>query len=308
MLVLTNANNRFMTISEGSKTIVITGQSGYLGSLLSSELGNSGFTVKGIPRAKLSSAVELAGEIRLCYAVINLAGASILQRWNLKNQKAIYESRVKTTQNLVEAIKSLPAESRPKKLISASAIGIYKNGLLHNEESTEFDEGFLGRVVKDWEKPLNDLPVEVQKVLFRIGVVLGNNAKTIQQLLLPFKLGLGASIGSGKQAFPFIHEKDLVSAFVWAVKKYSKNNTFNLVAPERINNQVFTKELARQLNRPAFLFIPEFILKLVLGKASVLLTQSPEVSAEKIQNAGFSFEYPDIRSALKEICRKSSTA
>jgi len=289
-------------INMEQKTIIITGQTGYLGGLLSSAFQTAGFTVKGIPRSKLAFVNELANEIRSCYAVINLAGAPILQRWNSKNQKIIYDSRVITTQNLVKAVNLLPPESRPKKFISASAIGIYKAGILHDEKSTNFDEGFLGTVVKDWEKPLSELPEEVQRVQFRIGIVLGKKAKTITKLLLPFKLGLGATIGNGKQAFPFIHEKDLSEAFAWAVKEYSKSNIFNLVAPKRTNNKTFTQQLAKQLHRPAFFKIPEFLLKLALGKASVLLTQSPEVLSEKIQNAGFRFVYPDISSALKEIC------
>lgn len=287
---------------EKSKTIVISGKSGYLGRLLTLAFQTTGFSVKGIPRTKLAFTNELADEIHSCYAVINLAGAPILQRWNSKNQKIIYESRVNTTKNLVQAINILPAEFRPQKFISASAIGIYKAGLFHNEESTNFDDGFLGTVVKDWEKPLAELPEHVQKVIFRIGIVLGKDAKTISKLLLPFKLGLGATIGNGEQAFPFIHEEDLKKAFVWALEKYSKNDTFNLVAPERITNKTFTKELAKNLHRPAFLYIPGFLLKFALGKASVLLTKSPEVSSDKIQKAGFRFVYPDISSALKEIC------
>ncbi|MCK3685202.1 TIGR01777 family oxidoreductase [Maribellus sp. YY47] len=290
-----------MTISTQSKTIVITGQNGYLGSMLTSELRNAGYAVRGIPRSKLYDTNQLVDEIRSCFALINLAGAPVLQRWNSKNRKIIYESRIVSTRNLVQAINSLPIEDRPEKFISASAIGIYKTNAFHDEESSNFDEGFLGTVVKDWEKTLDDLPSQIQKVIFRIGLVLGKNAKTIHQLLLPFKLGLGASIGNGRQAFPFVHEADLMRAFVWAVTEYDKNNTFNLVAPDRITNKTFTHQLARQLNRPAFLTIPGWAINLVLGEASVLLTEAPEVSSEKIQAAGFRFNYPDITSALQEI-------
>lgn len=288
-------------MNEQTKTVVITGKSGYLGSLLTTQLEAAGFQVKGIPRPALSQKDELMNEIRSCYAVINLAGAPVLQRWTPKNRKTIYESRVLSTQNLVEAINELPAESRPKKFISASAIGIYKTGFLHDESSTAFDDGFLGTVVQDWEKPLNELPAQIQKVVFRIGLVIGKQASTITKLLVPFKLGLGASIGNGQQAFPFIHERDLARAFVWALEEYPESNTFNLVASERINNRTFTRKLAQLLRRPAFLFIPEIAIKLALGKAAVLLTQSPEVSSEQIQKAGFKFHYPDIDAALKEI-------
>ena len=112
---------------------------------------------------------------------------------------------------------------------------------------------------------------------------------------------MGAKIGTGKQPFPFIHENDLVRAFCWAVEEYNENNTFNLVAPEPTNNKTFTKALAAQLKRPAIFVIPVFLIKIVLGEAAVLLTESPEVSSEKIINAGFQFKYSNIYSALKEI-------
>ena len=282
--------------------ILITGLNGYLGSLISNELGKQGHQVSGISRSLLYGSVsELSVAIKSADVVINLAGAPILQRWTKKNKEEIHNSRFKTTTNLVEAINQLAHNDQPKKFISASAIGIYKTGLVHSEDSINFDEGFVGTVVRDWEKPLQNLPVGTRKIVFRIGLVIGKNAKTIKKQLLPFKLGLGAKIGSGHQPFPFIHEKDVVQAFVWAVEKYEDNNIFNLVAPENINNKEFTTAFARQLNRPAFFSIPEFAIKLVLGKASVLLTQSPQVLSGKIQKAGFRFKYPGISSALQEI-------
>lgn len=282
--------------------IRITGINGYLGSMLASGLKSSGHKVAGIDRNLLyGKKTVLSEEIKGSDIVINLAGAPILQRWTTANKKNIYNSRVETTTNLIAAINLVNLEERPKKFISASAIGIYKTGVTHNESSTNFDEGFIGNVVKEWEKPVKDLPVDVQKVIFRIGLVIGKNAKTISKQLLPFKLGLGAKIGNGKQAFPFIHEKDLLRAFIWAVEDYHKDNTFNLVAPKSINNKEFTSAFAQNLNRPAFFTIPEFAIKLALGEAAVLLTQSPKVLSEKIQEAGFQFTYPDIHSALKEI-------
>lgn len=285
-----------------SMKIKITGINGYLGSEIAAELRKNNHQVDGIKRELLyGSTTLLAQEIKGCDAIINLAGAPIFQRWTSANKKEIYDSRVKTTSNLLDAINELKLDDRPKKLVSASAIGIYKSGAFHTESSTNFDSGFLGKVVKDWENPLRLLPVDVQKIIFRIGLVIGENAQTISKQLLPFKLGLGAKISSGNQAFPFIHEKDLVRAFTWAIEEYNNDNTFNLAAPQNINNKEFTKAFAQALNRPAFFSIPEFVIKLALGEAAVLLTQSPEVSSDKIQKAGFQFKYPDIETALKEI-------
>lgn len=282
--------------------IIITGINGYVGQLLSKELVAKNHQVSGIKRVLLySSLSELQNKICGCDVIINLAGAPILKRWTAKNKALIYNSRITTTKNLVEAINELPPEKRPKKFITASAIGIYKNGSSHNDNSTEYSDEFVGNVVKDWENVLQQLPSSVQCTIFRIGLVLGKNAKTITNLILPFKLGLGGKIGSGKQAFPFIHETDLVNAFVWAVENLQESKTFNLVAPQSISNSEFVKAFAKKLNRPAFIPVPSFILKLVLGEASVLLLESPQVNPKALLAAGFKFQYPSIKAALQEI-------
>lgn len=273
--------------------------------LVSKELAELNHDVSGIGRNDLYGSIKkLAEKIDDTDVIINLAGAPILQRWTNKNKQTIFDSRVKTTQNIVNAINSLPLNKQPKKFISASAIGIYKSGGLHDEESTIFDDGFVGNVVKNWERPLQQLPEYIQQNIFRIGLVLGEKAQTINKLRLPFKLGLGATIGNGEHPFPFIHEKDAARAFVWAVEELNHSDLFNLTAPERINNKTFTKEFARQLNRPAILFIPEIALKLLYGKASVLLVNSPEIISEKLLKAGFEFQYPNIQSAFEEILGK----
>ena len=285
--------------------IKITGISGYLGQLILSELIRNGHSVTGIKRKILYGATkDLKTEIAGSNIIINLAGAPILQRWTNKNKQTIYDSRIKTTQNLVRAINELPVELQPQKFISASAVGIYKSGISHDESSTTFESNFAGKVVRDWENASTDLYSSVQKIIFRIGLVLGREAQTITNLWLPFKLGLGATIGKGKQPFPFIHEIDVARAFCWAVEEYNQNDIFNLTAPEEITNKTFTKELAQQLHRPAFLFIPGFALKVFFGEAAILLTESPGVSSQKIVHAGFKFRYPDISKALKEITEK----
>lgn len=282
--------------------IRITGISGYLGRSISEELQKNGHEVLGIQRKLIyGSLVTLSKEIEGTDVIINLAGAPVFQRWTDRKKRLIHESRVRTTRNLVHAINALPEENQPKKLISASAIGIYKSGIKHDESSTNFNNAFDGIVAKDWEDASNELPVTIQKNIFRIGLVLGKEAKTITNLLLPFKLGLGATLGSGKQSFPFVHEKDVFRAFVWAVENLDKSGIYNLVAPENITNKDFTKVLAKALNRPAIFSIPEFVLKMVLGEAAVLLTESPEVEPRNLLEAGFEFKYPDIGSALKEI-------
>lgn len=282
--------------------ISITGISGYLGIGISNELKRLGHDVSGVDRKLIyGSTVNLSKVIEGADVVINLAGAPILQRWTERKKRLIYESRIRTARNLIKAINALPKEMQPKKLISASAIGIYKSGFKHDENSTNFDEGFVGKVVQDWENASMELPAHIQKNIFRTGLVLGKNAKTIMNLLFPFKIGLGATLGNGKQAFPFIHEKDVIRAFIWAVEKLDKEGTFNLVAPQNISNKEFTKALAKAVKRPAIFSIPSFVLKLVLGEAAVLLTESPGAEPKKLLQEGFAFRFPTIDKALNEI-------
>ena len=118
---------------------------------------------------------------------------------------------------------------------------------------------------------------------------------------MPFKLGLGGRIGSGKQAFPFIHEKDLVRAFVWTAEEHDKSGVLNLVAPENISNAEFTLALAKHVHRPTFIPVPEMVLNLFLGEAASLLLQGPIVEPKALLEARFEFQYPSINSALSEI-------
>jgi hypothetical protein len=158
-------------------------------------------------------------------------------------------------------------------------------------------------VVKKWENASEDLNPDVRKVIFRIGLILGAKAKTIQSLVPIIKLGLGGKIGSGKQPFPFIHIGDAIRAILWSIEKNNAKGIYNLVAPENIDNSTFTKTLAESLNRPAIFTVPEFILKIALGEASALLLQSPQVYPERLLNEGFKFNFPDIKLCLEEIIR-----
>lgn len=287
--------------------IKITGQTGYLGSLITKELSAHGHSITAISRNLLYGDVNLLKDkLSGADVIIHLAGSPILTRWNTKNRRIITESRVNTTQNLVKAIKKLNPDDRPKKFIQASAIGIYKAFENHVENSQIFDTGFVGNVVQQWEKASEDLPAEINRTVLRIGLVIGGKAKTITSLLLTFQLGLGAKIGNGKQPFPFIHDVDVAGAFLWVTENNSASGIFNLVAPQQISNNDFTKALAKTLNRPAIFTIPVFVLKMVLGEAAVLLTDIPGVIPKNLISAGFEFRYPDIESALKDIVNVKS--
>ena len=284
--------------------VKITGASGYLGNLISSELLKNNHQVLPIDRHLLYGPAEyLANELTGTDVLINLAGAPILKRWTARNKKNIYNSRVKTSENLARAFQIMFPGKRPKKVISASAIGIYTPGKTHSEESYFFDSGFLGEVIKDWEAAWKGLPREVQLTIFRIAVVMGKESTTIKKLLPPFKLGIGGKVGSGKQPFPFVHENDVARAFVWAAENKETNGVFNLAAPQQITNKEFTRALARKLGRPAIFTVPPVALKLVYGKAAAMIAKSPAVTSEKLTKMGFEFSFHTIDEILEYILR-----
>jgi hypothetical protein len=281
--------------------IAISGSYGYIAQNLIPELEAANHEITRIPRSELGDVDQLTKTLLDSDVVISLAGAPILQRWTTKNKNEIIRSRIDSTQNIVHAINRLPMEHRPDLFISASAIGIYSPDKVHTEESTSFSNDFVAEVVKSWENASDNLNPDVRKVIFRIGLVLGKDAKTIQSLVPIIKLGLGGKIGSGKQPFPFIHIADAIRAFRWNIENKNARGIYNLVASENIDNKTFTKTLAESLNRPAIFTVPEFVLKIALGEASALLLQSPHVYPERLLNEGFTFNFPDIQSTIKEI-------
>lgn len=283
--------------------ICIAGASGYIGTSLTNQLSKNGHTIVSVNRKFLhGNQAELRALLRNADAVINLAGAPIMQRWTAANKQKIYSSRIDSTINLADAILNLAAEERPKIFISASAVGIYKSGMTHDESSRSLSNDFTGMVVVHWEKASESLDKICRRVVFRIGVVLGKESQTIGKLLPLFKLGLGGKIGSGSQPFPFIHISDLVAAFEQALENPNYRGIYNLVEPEPATNLQFTKALAKQVKRPALFAVPAFALKLLFGKAASMLLQGAEVKPERLKQAGFKFGYPNIEMTLNEIC------
>ncbi len=282
--------------------IIITGASGYIGSKLKQRLTVAGHQVITLTRDYLYGREEdLVNMISGAHAVVNLAGAPILQRWTKYNRINIYNSRILTTKKICKGINSLSQNKRPKAFISASAVGIYKTGMQHDETSSKLATTFPGKLVMDWEDASKILSDDVRRVIFRLGITVGKDSKMIKNLLPSFRLGLGAKVGDGYQAFPFIHIVDVVRAFSDALTNSFYAGVFNLVAPGTVNNREFTNQFANALNRKSFLTIPPFFLKAILGEASELLLSSPKVSPKRLAQMGFPFKYPDISSAINEI-------
>jgi uncharacterized protein (TIGR01777 family) len=289
--------------------ILISGARGYIGSYLTKLALEKGHTVYTLSRNKSSDPHVFHWDIpsttidpeviEQVDAVIHLAGESIGARWTNKRKKAIQESRVQGTALLVNAISK--AVNKPKVFISASATGFY--GAVTSEhiytEEDDAAQDFLGQTTSAWEKEIHKVKkLGLRTVILRTGIVVSKDSKALQKMMMPVKMGVGASLGTGKQFFPWIHLHDMAAMYLFALEN-PISGIFNAVAPEHISYEDVNRSLAKVLKRPLFLpSIPEFFLRLVLGEMAVLLTRGSRVSADKIQKEGFIFLHTNFKKML----------
>ena len=283
--------------------IVIVGASGLIGGAISRVLDGEGPDIVPIGRKQFKWDIhDFKALFREADVLINLAGAPVLKRWSTSHKKKLYKSRIDTAEKIHTAFKLL--KHRPRIYIAASAIGIYEpSDELHTEQSKEFDQGFLGRLVADWEQgnaQFADLH-NVRVIIMRLGVVLSRQGGAYPRMARPFKWGVGGRIGKGLQGMSYIHLSDLVKAVLYFITTPTTSGVYNLTAPNPVSNRDFSRRLAKALKRPGFMIIPGFMLKLLYGEAAQILINSPWVVPEKLQDSGFEFDYPDIQSALVEL-------
>jgi uncharacterized protein (TIGR01777 family) len=234
--------------------------------------------------------------------VFHLAGESVAEgRWTVAQKQRIRDSRVLGTRHLVQAIRQ--ASARPAVLVSASAVGYYGNrGDDELTESAPAGRDFLAEVCAAWEEEaLAAQTFGVRVVTARTGIVLGAGGGALGKMLLPFKLGAGGPLGSGKQWMPWVHVTDLARLYHHAATAAAINGPMNAVAPNPVRNSEFTRALGRQLHRPAFLPAPYFGLRLAFGEFAQVLFDSQRVIPKVALESGFTFQYPEIAVALKEI-------
>ena len=226
--------------------------------------------------------------------VFNLAGAPIIKRWSEEYKKLLHVSRIDTTRKLVLAIN----ESEVKQLISTSAVGVYKNNLPSDETTPELGNDFLASLVLDWEAEAKKCTKKM--AILRFGVIMGADGGALAQMLLPFKLGVGGTIGNGEMMTSWIAIDDLVGIYEF-VAKNALEGTFNACSPRPVSNYTFTKALGHALHRPTIFPVPSFALKLLFGEGASVLTDSKEVYPKALLQAGFTFKYADINEALAHI-------
>ncbi len=301
--------------------ILITGGTGFIGSALSREFSSSGYNVLITTRRQSASKAKLTWEplgneshrlalippntISNIDAVINLAGEPIASgRWTRTRKRRILSSRVDTTRALVQSMKN--ASSKPKVLISASAIGYYgPHGDEYVTENTLSGTDFLADVCKVWEaEALKAQELGVRVVLLRIGAVLESGGGAMPMIAMPFKLFLGGPIGSGKQWFSWIHKDDVIGIIKYALENESLSGHVNATAPQPVTNKEFSSAVGRALGRPSWLPVPCFVLKIAFGELGSMLLTGQRVLPERSLKAGYQFKYPDVEGALRAIFSK----
>lgn len=285
------------------KTVAITGASGFIGNALSTMLGAKGFKIIALERKYIQDTNKLQEILKDVDIVINLAGANILKRWSQAYKKVLYSSRIDTTKAIIDAMKLM--DKKPTLLISTSAVGIYPDdNEAYDESSSKFANSLLSHICQDWEtEALKAKEQGVRTVIFRFGVVLGNGG-ALNKMLLPFSLGLGGMIGDGMQPFPFIHIEDLKNAYLHIINNKKLNGIFNLVAPQIITNKEFTKTFGKALNRPTFLTVPTFAIKILFGDGAVVLTNGQKVVPKRLLDSGFEFKFATIKETLDNLIGK----
>ena len=231
--------------------------------------------------------------------IMNFTGTPIIRRWNRKNREMIIKSRTGTTKKLGLIIKR--GKNTERHFVAASAIGIYPDTGRHSEDSKDTVNGYLKEVVESWEMEAMNLRSRDCKVcIMRMGVVLGRNGGMLKKILPVFKAGLGGRLGSGKQVLTWIHIQDVLRAMDFILEG-KKSGIYNLVSPEACSNVEFTRELARAVHRPAIIPVPGWILRLLYGKAAMMIIGGPRVIPRRLMEEGFEFMYSDIASSIEDI-------
>jgi uncharacterized protein (TIGR01777 family) len=241
-----------------------------------------------------------------CDAVIHLAGENVFgRRWNAAFKTLLHDSRIQSTQRVVEALgrKPMRADGQPKVLVNASAIGYY--GPRGDEELTEDSSpgsDFLANLCIEWERAARAVESSgVRCAMIRVGVVLDKEGGALAKLLTPFKMGAGGPVGSGRQWMSWIHHADLIGLFLLALDNPEARGPINGTAPHPVTNRDFGKTLGRVLHRPAFVPTPGLALRVLIGEAATLVVTGQRVPPKRALGLGYSFQHPTLEAALTEI-------
>lgn len=306
------------------KTILITGGSGLVGQHLSQLLLEKGYAVIIASRNPIKeTGTERLTQvgwntsrqwidpeaIRKADAIINLAGAGVAdKRWSASRKKEIVDSRVLSGQTIVKALKEIP--NKVEVLLQASAIGWYGpdpasgEGFIGFTEAMPAHTDYLGQTCKQWENSILALKVVgIRVATLRIGIVLSKKGGALKEFLKPLGFRIATVLGKGSQVISWIHINDLCREFIFLLENQQCSGIYNAVATHPVTNKELITELAQQRCGNAYLklTVPAFVLKMMMGEMSIEVLKSTTVRNDKILSAGFDFDYPSIRDALKNL-------
>jgi len=295
--------------------ILITGASGLIGTALQRSFDEIGHELLLASRKEAKDSQHIQWDVEKGFseperlegidAVVHLAGESVFGlSWSDAKKKAIRDSRVDGTRSVVEAISKLKA--RPNVLVAASAIGFY--GDRGDEEMTESSaagDTFLAEVSKEWESEARRAEdAGIRTVLLRTGIILSKDGGALGTMLLPFKLGIGGVVGSGKQWMSWISIDDHIRVINYAIEYENVRGAVNSVSPNPVTNGEFTKTLGEVLYRPTILPLPSFAVNMVFGEmGDALLLTSTRVVPKRLEDAGFEFKYPELKTAIEHAVK-----
>lgn len=294
--------------------IAITGGTGFVGSEFTKLLLQKGHEIYILSRSKhgtehgityvqwLTENANPEKQLEGVDAFVNLAGESINNgRWTETQKQKIYGSRIQTTDELLRIFNALTV--KPKVLVNASAIGIYpaSTSARYTEKSKEVGTDFLALTVRDWElKAQSAESLQIRVACGRFGIILGKSEGALPMMALPYKLFVGGPIGTGNNWMSWVHVKDVAGALLFAIEHPIKG-PFNVTAPHAKKMNDFGKILATVLKRPHYFPVPSFTLKFALGEKSQLVLEGQHVIPQVLLDKGYSFHFPNLESALREI-------
>ena len=307
--------------------VLITGGTGLIGKNLTRHLTSKGYEVIIVSRKpthasddpKISFANWNVEEQKIdsdaiakADYIINLAGAGVMEKkWSENYKKGIIESRTRSGELLINALQK--NTNNVKAFISASAIGWYggdTKALLHKNgfiETDPADKKFLGETCRLWEESIEPVTkLNKRLVKLRTGIVLSNDGGAFTEFKRSLRFGIAAILGNGKQMISWIHIDDLCRMYIYAIENENLSENYNAVAPSPVNNKTLILKLAKKMRGQFYIpiHIPQFLLKLILGQRSIEILKSATVSCEKIKATGFTFLYPSIDAALKQLSKK----
>jgi len=294
--------------------LLITGGTGLIGRHLIPRLLQLGHQVNVVTRDVAAAREKLDERVRLwsgldqqsdlngIEGIINLAGEPIAdKRWSASQKQQLCESRWQITEQLVSLIHA--STTPPAFLISGSATGFYGDSgeVIVTEEDPGQDE-FTHTLCARWEQLALKAESEQTRVcLLRTGVVLAREGGALEKMKLPFRLGVGGPIGSGKQYLPWIHIDDMIDAIIWLMDHPSLRGPFNMVAPYPVRNEQFAATLGQVMHRPAFMRTPAAAIKLMMGESAVLVLGGQHVLPKRLEASGFTFRWYDLQQALQDV-------